>query len=88
MDNRECFIEELNNKKRSSREIIFFLNGVIRDARTEILKLEKDGEAVTITYNSEDGPQPSTKQDDANAIKILVNEINTLLNSAKAKVTL
>ena len=88
MDYLESFNAELNSKNRSPSQMVSFLNGVIKDATRQISKLKGDGKAETITRNSEDGPQPSTKKDDANEKKQVVKKAKTLLNSAKKEVKL
>tara|TARA_R110000796_G_scaffold188838_2_gene305776 strand:- start:208 stop:585 length:378 start_codon:yes stop_codon:yes gene_type:complete len=86
MDYLESFKAELNDKNRTPKQMVSFLNGVIKDATKKISKLKGDGKAATVTRNSEDGPQPSTKKDDAKEKKQVVKKAKTLLNAAKAEV--
>tara|TARA_R110002153_G_scaffold85993_2_gene213971 strand:- start:16 stop:393 length:378 start_codon:yes stop_codon:yes gene_type:complete len=86
MDYLESFKAELNDKNRTPKQMVSFLNGVIKDATKKISKLKGDGKAATVTRNSGDGPQPSTKKDDAKEKKQVVKKAKTLLNAAKAEV--
>ena len=69
MDFNERFTAELNSKERTPRQMVSFLNGVIKTSEKQIGKLMGDAKTETVTFNSEDGPQPSNKKDDAKAKK-------------------
>ena len=86
MDFNERFTAELNSKDRTPRQMISFLNGVIKKSEKQISQLKGDGKAATVTNNSEDGPQPSTKKDDANAKKQVVTRAKKLRAKAKNEV--
>ena len=86
MDFNERFTAELNSKERTPRQTVSFLNGVIKRSEKQIGKLMGDAKTATVTDNSEDGPQPSTKRDDAKTKKRVVTKAKKLLAEAKKEV--
>tara|TARA_R110000744_G_scaffold42235_1_gene95589 strand:- start:41 stop:511 length:471 start_codon:yes stop_codon:yes gene_type:complete len=86
MDFNERFTAELNSKERTPRQMVSFLNGVIKTSEKQIGKLMGDAKTETVTFNSEDGPQPSNKKDDAKAKKRVVTKAKKLRAEAKKNV--
>ena len=86
MDFNERFTEELNSKNRTPKQMVSFLNGVIKTSEKQISKLMGDAKTATVTNNSEDGPQPSTKREDAKEKKQVVTKAKKLRAEAKKNV--
>ena len=86
MDFNERFTAELNDKERTPRQMVSFLNGVIKRSEKQIGKLMGDAKTETVTFNSEDGPQPSTKREDAQDKKRVVTKAKKLRAEAKKKI--
>ena len=86
MDFSERFTAELNNKTRTPKQMVSFLNGVIKTSEKQIGKLMSDAKTSTVTNNSEDGPQRSTKRDDAKEKKQVVTQAKKLRAEAKKEV--
>ena len=86
MDFNERFTAELNSKERTPRQMVSFLNGVIKTSEKQIGKLMGDAKTATVTNNSEDGPQPSTKREDAKDKKRVVTKAKKLRAKAKKNV--
>ena len=86
MDFNERFTAELNSKERTPRQMVSFLNGVIKTSEKQISKLMGDAKTATVTNNSEDGPQPSTKREDAKEKKQVVTKAKKLRAEAKKNV--
>ena len=86
MDFNERFTAELNSKTRSPKQMVSFLNGVIKTSEKQIGKLMGDAKTSTVTNNSEDGAQPSTKREDAQDKKRVVTKAKKLRAEAKKNV--
>ena len=86
MDFNERFTAELNSKNRTPKQMVSFLNGVIKTSEKQISKLMGDAKTATVTNNSEDGPQPSTKREDAKEKKQVVTKAKKLRAEAKKNV--
>ena len=86
MDFNERFTAELNSKNRTPKQMVSFLNGVIKTSEKQIGKLMGDAKTATVTNNSEDGPQPSTKREDAKEKKQVVTKAKKLRAEAKKNV--
>ena len=86
MDFNERFTAELNSKNRTPKQMVSFLNGVIKTSEKQISKLMGDAKTATVTNNSEDGPQPSTKREDAKEKKQVVTKAKKLRAKAKKNV--